>query len=269
MVGHLRHALTGRGVLDWFERPHPLVGDRPPQAFIDEPDALPTLTRLAASTRSACPPSRVPELSGFRVASWDTPLRVNPNRQPGRWNYADSGATQYIALHPLATWAEYMRWHDLRDRRAIAQIRLGVWAIRAIVDDLLIVGFDNADRVGLRPEDLISDDWSACQATAERLRSDRSAPKALETPSAALPGARNLVILDARVGIPYTQDPIDDVDTPVTLAAAGARPPASLLELVRFRGEPHAEYEAWRRGDRFALDEPSDSLLASDVRDTL
>ena len=53
MVGHLRHALTGRGVLDGFERPHPLVGDRPPQAFIDEPDALPTLTRLAASTRSA------------------------------------------------------------------------------------------------------------------------------------------------------------------------------------------------------------------------
>ena len=201
------------------------------------------------------------------MASWDTPLRVNPNRQPGRWNYADSGATQYIALHPLATWAEYLRWHDLRDPESLREIRLGVWAIRVIADDVLVVGFDNAGTLGLRPEDLISDDWAGCQAAAERLRADPGAPKVLETPSAALPGGRNVVILDARVAIPYGAEPVDEVDVPVSLAAAGARPPTSVLDLVRFRGEPHSEFEAWQRGEQFTLVEPSDALLADDVRD--
>lgn len=208
----------------------------------------------------------MPELAGFRVASWDTPLRANPNRLPARWNYAGSGATQYIALHPLATWAEYLRWHDLRDPVALRGLRLGVWAIRLVVDDALVIRYDNASVLGLRAEDLISDDWTVCQAAAERLRSDRGAPKVLETPSAALPGARNIVILDARVGVPYSFEPFDPIDLPVTLAAAGARPPDSVLELVRFRGQPHAEFEAWQRGELFELVEPSDDLLAEDLR---
>lgn len=208
----------------------------------------------------------MPELAGFRVASWDTPLRVNPNRQPGRWNHGGAGPTQYIALHPLATWAEYLRWHGLREEYAIAEIRLAVWAIRAIVDDIHVLRFDNADELGLQPEDLISDDWSACQDAGEKLRSDSSAPKILETPSAALPGARNLVILGARVTIPYSFEPVDAIDLPVTLAAAAARPPRSLLELVRFRGEPHPEYEAWKAGIPYRLVEPTDAVLANDAR---
>lgn len=52
LVSHLRHALTGRGVIDWFERAHPMAGGRRPLDLLDEPDALPQLTRLAASTRS-------------------------------------------------------------------------------------------------------------------------------------------------------------------------------------------------------------------------
>jgi RES domain-containing protein len=208
----------------------------------------------------------VREVAGFRVASWDTPLRVNPNRQPGRWNYEDSGATQYIALHPLATWAEYLRWHDLRDPAALQGIRLAVWAIRVDLEDALEIHYDNASDLGLTAEDLVSDDWSACQAAAERLSKDRSAPKVLETPSAALPGARNVVILEERVAVPYSFEPIDPIDMPVTLAAAGARPPASLLELVRFRGQPHLELEAWRRGEPFRLVEPPDAVLADDAR---
>lgn len=208
----------------------------------------------------------MPEVAGFRVASWDTPLRANPNRSPGRWNFADSGATQYIALHPLATWAEYLRWHGLRDAAALGHLRLGVWTMRVETNDVVRIHYDNAASIGLRAEDLISDDWRPCQDAAEQLRADRSAPKVLETPSAALPGARNIVILEARVPLPYTFDPIDPVDMPVTLAAAGARPPASVLPLVRFRGEPHPEFEAWERGDPpFELVEPSDTLLADDV----
>lgn len=52
IVSHLRHALTGQGALDWFARPHPVLGDRTPRHLLDEPDALTQLTRLAASTRS-------------------------------------------------------------------------------------------------------------------------------------------------------------------------------------------------------------------------
>jgi uncharacterized protein (DUF2384 family) len=52
-VAHLRHSFTGRGVIQWFERPHPMIGDRLPLQLFDEPDALKRLSRLAASTRSS------------------------------------------------------------------------------------------------------------------------------------------------------------------------------------------------------------------------
>ncbi len=203
------------------------------------------------------------ELTGFRVAAWDTPLRVNPNRHPGRWNHAGAPATQYIALHPLATWAEYLRWHGIRHAARLAQIRLGVWAIRAIVQAPLVLEWETAGAVGLRAEELVGDDWRPCQQAAERLREDPRAPKALIVPSAALPGARNLVLLEPRVAVPYSFGPIDEIDTPVTLAAAGARPPACLLELVCHRGEAHVELQAWQAGLPFRLVEPRDDLLAT------
>jgi uncharacterized protein (DUF2384 family) len=53
LVGHLRHSLTGQGVLAWMERPHPVIGGRTPRELLEEPDALTRLTRLAAGTRSA------------------------------------------------------------------------------------------------------------------------------------------------------------------------------------------------------------------------
>lgn len=208
----------------------------------------------------------MPELAGFRLASWDTPLRANPNRQAGRWNSAGSGATQYISLHPLAPWAEYLRWHGIRDWERARQLRLGIWAIRVILDDILDVTFETAEQLSLQPEGLIADDWAPCQAAAERLRADRAAPKVLRTPSAALPGTKGLVILEPRVAIPYSFEPIDRVDMPVTLVAAGARPPQSVLGLVRHRGESHPELETWARGESFEFVEPPDALLAEDAR---
>jgi hypothetical protein len=53
LVGHLRHALTGHGALQWLEHPHPRIGGRSPRELLDDPDALQQLTRLAASTRSS------------------------------------------------------------------------------------------------------------------------------------------------------------------------------------------------------------------------
>jgi RES domain-containing protein len=208
----------------------------------------------------------VDELAGFRLASWDTPLRANPNRNEGRWNRAGSGATQYISLHPLAPWAEYLRWHGIATWAQARELRLGMWAIRVMVEHMFDVTYENAATLGLDAHDLVADDWSPCQMAAERLRADRTAPKVLRTPSAALPGTKAIVILEPRVAIPYTLDPLDEIDLPVTLVAAGGRPPRSLLELVRHRGQPHEEFEAWQRGESFELAEPRDDLLAEDVR---
>jgi hypothetical protein len=40
------------------------------------------------------------------------------------------------------------------------------------------------------------------------------------------------------------------------MTAHGGRPIVSLLDIVRFAGEPHAEIEALERGDEFLFDEP-------------
>jgi uncharacterized protein (DUF2384 family) len=53
LVSHLRHALTGAGVIEWLTQPHPLAGGRAPRELLDDADALVTLTSLAASTRSS------------------------------------------------------------------------------------------------------------------------------------------------------------------------------------------------------------------------
>ncbi len=52
VVSHLRHALTGKGAIDWFQQEHPMAAGRRPVELLDDPTALPELTRLAASTRS-------------------------------------------------------------------------------------------------------------------------------------------------------------------------------------------------------------------------
>jgi len=52
VVNQLRHALTGPGVVRWFEQPHPRLGGQRPVELLDDIEALGRLTGLAASTRS-------------------------------------------------------------------------------------------------------------------------------------------------------------------------------------------------------------------------
>lgn len=52
IANQLRHALTGPGVVRWFERPHPELGNRPPLEVLDDPQAADLLTALAAGARS-------------------------------------------------------------------------------------------------------------------------------------------------------------------------------------------------------------------------
>ena len=190
---------------------------------------------------------------GFRISDWDTPLRVNPNRSPGRYNHAGSPATQYFGLHPLTPWAEYMRYHGLRDAEELANRRLSIWAVRLDVADAPSITFENASTFGLEPWDLVSADHSACRELADRLRNDSTGPQTVVVPSAALPGTRNVVVLGERAPIPYLWTPIDEVDLPVSIVAAAAQPPLDLIPFVRHGDEAHREFEAWARGERYAF----------------
>ncbi|MGH2957078.1 MAG: RES family NAD+ phosphorylase [Solirubrobacterales bacterium] len=191
------------------------------------------------------------ELEAFRVAAWDTPLRVNVHRASGRYHRVGSSATQYFCLHPLTPWAEYLRRHDLRDEEAITPVRLRMWALKVSAEGIARIDFQSAGDWGLRAEDLVSDDHRACQDIADELRADPAAPKTIEVPSAALPGTRNLVVFGERVMIPYGATPISEIDVPSVVLAERARPPAEAVDLVRYRGMEHEEFAAWSAGKRY------------------
>lgn len=51
-VAHLRHVLTGPGVVAWMRRPHPQLDGRTPVDLLDDPEGGARVVSLAASTRS-------------------------------------------------------------------------------------------------------------------------------------------------------------------------------------------------------------------------
>lgn len=161
-----------------------------------------------------------------------------------------------LVLYPLTAWAEYVRNQGLETLEHISGLRLTVWTVKVRCDEVLEVGFEQAEREGLRPGELVADDWTASQRLAQWIRSDPTVPSVIRTPSAALPGTDSLVVLDACVAIPYNWEPRARVDAPASVVATNARPPAALLPLVRPRGDPHAGLEAWKRGRVFEFIEP-------------
>lgn len=191
----------------------------------------------------------------YRISDWDTPLRVNPNRTAGRYNSAESPATQYLGLHPLTPWAEYLRTNDLRDTDRLAERRLRIWVLEIDLSGTVTIDFDNVGEYDLEPEDLVADDHSSCQLLAERIRLDPSLPRAIVVPSAALPGTRNAIVFGERVRIPYGWKPIEDVDVPACVIAERSQPPNGIASLVRYEGDEHGELSAWRRGDPFRAPE--------------
>lgn len=196
----------------------------------------------------------------YRVAAWDTPLWINANRNAGRFNHEGVGPVQYWGLHPLTPWAEYCRGQGMTEADALEGLRQRLWVGRFVAVDAKPVNFENAANFGLDPGDLVSDDHSRCRDFGELCLRDPSYPSALVVPSAALPGTQNLVIFGARVQAPFSVDPVDAIDIPVTVAADEAKPLATLLERVRHQGQSHAEYESWQLGDLFEFDEPATPL---------
>jgi len=197
----------------------------------------------------------------YRCAAWDTPFWVDANPIAGRFNRAGEAPTSYLGLHPLTPWAELLRFLDIRDEASARGVRPPLWTARVVLEESETVdlSFDTAADFGIDPEDLVADDWHPCQALAAGLRLDPAAPKAIVTPSAALPGTRNLVLLGERVISPMLMDPIDiAVDTPASIATVRGRAPTDLLDLVQYQatGIRHPGFEAWEAGYDYTLEEP-------------
>jgi hypothetical protein len=89
-------------------------------------------------------------------------------------------------------------------------------------------------------------------------------PKAFIAPSAALPGTRNLVVLEPHVLVPWHQVPIDQIDWPGSLTSQEGRCPEGLWDLVHYRGTgtKHAALEAWENGEDLMFEEPAVSTAS-------
>jgi hypothetical protein len=201
------------------------------------------------------------QLIAFRLANYETPLWAVENFSAGRYNDADTGFTQYLSLHPLTPWAEILRNEDRQTRDRALLMRYPLWAIRAqLDDDPFALTFDSARHVGLAPGDLVSDDHGPCRSLAQAFRAE--GPPAFMAPSAALPGTRNLIVLEPRVLTSWEQAPVDEIDWPGALAAQDGRCPEGLWDLVHYRsaGTPHAALEAWEAGEDFVFEEPEVSV---------
>lgn len=189
----------------------------------------------------------------FRISAWDTPLRVNPNRTAARFNQAGSPATQYLCLHPLGPWAEYIRFNGLRDESHLAACRLRLWAIKVDLSSALEITFSNAERYGLRPDELIGENWDGCRQLAEVLRRDATAPKMIVVPSAALPGTRNIVLFGERATIPFDWRVLGPTDLPATVIAEASAAPQGVTAHVCYRGDSNPELKAWEEGQLYRL----------------
>ncbi len=199
-------------------------------------------------------------LIGFRVSAWDEPFWVNENRGARRYNKAFTGPVQYWSLHPLTPWAEILRGQGIRTPQEVAELRQRLWVARFEIK-VADLTFDTAESFDMEPQHLIGDDTGACQQFGER-RLSRGLPNAITVPSAALPGTRNLVVFGPLVGSPYSAEALSPDDVPVSVAADYARPPETLLPMVRHVGARHEEYVAWRNGDTFRFREPRVKSLA-------
>jgi hypothetical protein len=195
-------------------------------------------------------------VAAYRLASWRRPLRTEPSRVAGRFHrMTEDSPTQYLCLHPLGPWAEFLRASGLRTAEQLALVRHRTWALRVDLAGLPRIGFAEAAEHGLRPGDLVSDDLRACHRLADRLRAGGVGGAVV--PSAALPGTENVVLFGERAAAPYLVEPVSGVDVPASLTADGGRPPLGLLDRVRRRGAAHAALEAWRAGESFRFAEPS------------
>jgi hypothetical protein len=208
----------------------------------------------------------MPEIVCYRAAAYRTPTRVRAHDDPGRYNRIDSPPTQYFALHPLGPWAEMIRNRGYTDPGDALSFRTAIWAVRLVLQHApLRVDFaataSGSTPAPITPEDLIDDDQTACRTFADAIRSDPNAPKLIRVPSAALPGADNIVIFGQRRTIEYLAIPRREQQVPASVAAVHGHALDTLLPLICHKGQTHAGYVAWSAGEKYVLPQLDTSEL--------
>lgn len=176
------------------------------------------------------------DVIAWRYSNYDTPFWARNNTRDGRWNTAGEAAVQYLAMEPNGAWAELIRAEDLRSEEQVATARIPIWV--AAVNEVLVdySTFEKAEAAQFAPDALVDDDWGRCQDEGRRLRS--LGYGGVMTPSAALPGATNMVIFGPRILWAWRRPRVLSATIPATVAAVGS-PPAGLVGRVRHFGDDH------------------------------
>lgn len=184
----------------------------------------------------------------FRYSSYDVPFWARPNTTDERWHAAGDGATQYLSATPDGAWAELIRNENLRSEADLSLVQMALW--QAQIEQARIADyrdFGTAEKAGLDPELLISDEQSACRVEGRRLRENNFA--GVLYPSAALPGEQNLVLFGPRILLPWGASRRLASGVPANKLTVGA-PPADLLPRVRHVGARHAGLTEYHRTKR-------------------
>jgi len=159
-----------------------------------------------------------------------------------------------MSLDSEAPFAEILRHEDLRTEEAASHYSSTIW--QAHIDEAMVVDYSTyelAETAGFAVDALVGDDLERCQAEALWLM-DRGARGVL-SPSAALPGATNLALFGARVGVKWGTTAGLASAIPVQRVTRG-HPPAGLTARVRYIGEPEPlllTYLDSRRGQRGSM----------------
>lgn len=191
----------------------------------------------------------------YRHAAYDTPWWSFPSSRDGRFHRATIDTVQYLCLHPLGPAAEVLR-QQVGPQGNPDDVTLNLWAADVDLDNVAHVTFDNSEALGIEPDQLVGDDYRPTQLFAETMRTRGAS--GLRVPSAALPGTETVVLFGARVLHPYLLAPIPPDEIRTGHLSDGARSPAEVAALVRWRGHPHRALEQWQATGTFdVLDDPS------------
>lgn len=193
-------------------------------------------------------------LTAFRHAAYDSPWRVLPSAQPGRFHRAGRDTVQYLSLHPLGPAAEMLR-HNVGPGGEVDDVLVNLWVATIDLHDVVSIDFGDADAYGCTPDELVGDDVAPTQALADRVRD--SGAGAMIVPSAALPGTNTLVVFGVRVAHPYLWQPVTPDEVPTGHLSDAARPAAEVVGHVRWFHTPHAALQQWQATGGYDLfDDP-------------
>jgi hypothetical protein len=194
-------------------------------------------------------------LTAFRHAAYDSPWWAFPSSQAGRFHRAGQNTVQYLCLHPLGPAAEMLR-HNVGPGGELDDVKLNLWTAKIDLDDVTRIDFGDSAAYGCSPDELVGDDFGPTHSLAESVRD--TGASAMIVPSAALPGANNLIIFGVRVLHPYLWKPVTPEEVPTGHLSDAARPPAEVVAHVRWFGTAHTALEQWKAiGTYDQFDDPA------------